>query len=213
MVQQNGVELVNNLTGDAHIPAADWDRFFETFAAGPGLRLGEGSTVAVVHGRRLARQHFVAALNRVIPDITHSLVSEEGLGLREKSLIATAALYEWADALADPSSANNPLDSLIEASREASAGFERHIDRWQYRYRLTEPWLRDATMLTVTIVAELKTQGTHVSVPLMVDPRATPHRGREQSLSTAMDSDKLRFGPRSMFADAPVFIDDLRWAT
>lgn len=205
------------LTDDSLLRADAWKHYIEDRVLAPGLRIGEGSTVTASYEQRHARQLFAAALHRLVPDLTDSLLTAEGLTLSKQADIASAELSTYAEKVVDQDAADHSVSNSIEvmtAFVRAREALDAHIHRWQDRYRLTDEWVNISARTTLAMVAQLRSEGTDVdgSVPLLVgDPQSEAHRGRTEPLSTIGVRNEMWVGPRHEFVRAPLFIDDLKW--
>jgi len=201
--------------------ASEWTQVLDDYD-NPGLRIQVGSTVPLSYARQHARRLFVSTLHRLLPSLTDTLVSADGITLQNQADAARAAITAFVEALpqtdSDAQIRPHPVEtlrSLIQDRELASESLAKHIDGWQKRYHLTDEWVHRAANDTLFIAAYFENKGIEVGTPLrllVVDPGASLHEGRVRSLADIPDSLIAMVNSRHELTWSPVYIDDLKWS-
>lgn len=144
------------------------------------LSMGIGTTVPLSYVRSKARVLFVEALHRLVPRTSSELLTEDGCALMRRCTLAREQLHSdnearnkalerattWEEAAALlEQEFQSPVMQELECAEQLR---DAYIQRWQRRFQLTDVWLAEAALVTLTIAQKEKEAGRCYDGPLLL---------------------------------------------
>lgn len=153
-----------------------------TLPAGTALRIGRGGpTVDRSYAQAHARALFGVALQRLVPNLTHDLLTDEAISRCNAWTNARnaprAMIEEWQDRDIDEmvEYVQGPeFRRLLKIAGDADWRLSELIQAWQQRHNLTDSWLADAARSTMIVAASFKGAGALLSGMWLVLPDSNP---------------------------------------
>lgn len=141
-----------------------------------------------------SRVLFFNAMYRIAPGVTRDLTTDEACKAMGQCAIATNELNAIREACEQTLPPECSFDEYVQAIspyldspahgvfHDASATLNAHIEKWQKRHRLTDPWLKEAARATLLTAYLLLEDGYSYDGPLIPgyqDASVVPHNGEE----------------------------------